>query len=120
MKNRQKIADTQWDAVQTEIRELIIETAQAKQLITYSELTGMLQTAYMHYHSHILTRMLIEIGSAERAAGRPLLPALVISKQSGRPGSGYFSLAPGETEASDVILEWEQEVQRVYHYWSQA
>jgi hypothetical protein len=120
MKNRRKLADTQWDAVQAEIRQLIIETAKAKQLITYSELTGMLQTAYVHYHSHVLTRMLIDIGSEERAAGRPLLPALVIAKQSGRPGPGYFKLAPGEDEVGDPIQEWEQEVQRVYHYWSQS
>jgi hypothetical protein len=64
--------------------------------------------------------MLINIGSAERAAGRPILPALVIAKQTGRPGSGYFTLAPGEAEVGDLIQEWEQEVQRVYDYWSQA
>ena len=120
MNNRRKLADTQWDDVQAEIRQLIIETAKAKQLIAYSELTGMLQTAYVHYHSHILTRMLINIGSEEQAAGRPILPALVISKQSGRPGPGYFKLAPGEAEVGDPIQEWEQEVQRVYLYWSQA
>ena len=79
MKNRRKLADSQWDNVRAEIRQLIIETARAKQLITYSELTGMLQTAYVHYHSHVLTRMLIDIGSAEQAAGRHILPALVIS-----------------------------------------
>src|SRR4030095_7516358 len=120
MKNRRKLADTQWDAVQAEIRQLIIETAKAKQLITYSELTGMLQTAYVHYHSHVLTRMLINIGSAEQSARRPILPALVISKQSGRPGPGYFKLAPGEAEVDDPVREWEQEVQRVYNYWSRV
>jgi hypothetical protein len=48
------------------------------------------------------------------------LPALVIAKQTGRPGPGYFKLAPGEIEMGDPIAEWEAEVQRVYDYWSQT
>jgi hypothetical protein len=120
MKSRRNLIDTQWNEVKAEIRQIIIDTAKARQLITYSELTRMLQTAYVHYHSHVLTRLLIDIGSEEHAAGRPILPALVVAKQTGRPGPGYFKLAPGETEISDPIEEWEQEVQRVYQYWSQA
>lgn len=118
MKTRNRLEDTKWQEVKAEIRQIVIETARARQLITYSELTGMLQTAYVHYHSHVLTRLLIDIGSEEVAAGRPILPALVIAKQTGRPGPGYFKLAPGETRIDDPIREWENEVQRVYEYWS--
>lgn len=120
MKIRRNLIDTRWDEVKAEMRQIIIDTAKAKQLITYSELTGMLQTAYVHYHSHVLTRMLVDIGHDEYVAGRPLLPALVVAKQTGRPGPGYFKLAPGEAEVGDPIAEWEKEVQRVYQYWSQA
>lgn len=119
MKQRNDLADAKWSDVIAEMRQIIIDTAKARQLITYSELTGMLQTASIHYHSHLLTRLLIEIGSAEAAAGRPILPALVIAKQTGRPGLGYFRLAPGETRTEDPFLEWEAEVQRVYAYWSE-
>jgi hypothetical protein len=120
MKQPNYLVDGKWQDVKTEIRHIIIEMAKAGQLITYSELTGMLQTAYVHYHSHVLTRLLVDIGSEEAAAGRPLLPALVIAKQSGRPGPGYFKLAPGEARVGDPIVEWEAEVQRVYAYWSQS
>jgi len=118
MKNRRNLTDVNWQDVKAEMRQLIIETAKAGQLIAYSELTGMLQTAYVHYHSHVLTRLLIDIGSEEVAGGRPILPALVVAKQTGRPGPGYFKLAPGEVEVGDPIREWENEVQRVYDYWS--
>lgn len=120
MKNKSYLIETNWQDVKAEIRQLIIETAKMRQLITYSELTGMLQTAYVHYHSHVLTRLLIDIGGEEWAAGRPSLPALVIAKQTGRPGPGYFKLAPGEIEIGDPIAEWEAEVQRVYDYWSKT
>lgn len=120
MKKQNYLVDVKWQEVKTEIRDIVIETAKARQLIAYSELTGMLQTAYVHYHSHVLTRLLIDIGSEEAAAGRPLLPALVIAKQTGRPGPGYFKLAPGEAHTGDPIAEWEAEVQRVYSYWSQS
>jgi hypothetical protein len=118
MKNQRKLIDVNWKAVQAEMRQLIIEAAKARQLITYSELSRMLQTAYVHYHSHVMTRLLIDIGSEEAKAGRPTLPALVIAKQTGRPGPGYFRLAPGGEETTDPIREWEEEVQRVYDYWS--
>jgi hypothetical protein len=119
MSNRRSLTDTKWQDVKAEMRHIIIETAKAKHLITYSELTGRLQTAYVHYHSHILTQLLIDIGGEERAAGRPLLPALVVAKQTGRPGPGYFRVTPGEDESGDSIQEWENEVQRVYQYWGE-
>lgn len=100
------------------MRQIIIDAAKARHLITYSELTNMLQTAYIHYHSHVLTQLLTDIGREEAAAGRPILPALVVAKQTGRPGPGYFKAAPGETESDDPIREWEDEVQRLYDYWS--
>ena len=63
MKNRRDLTSVRWSEVKTEIRDILVDQAKAGQLITYSELTAMLQTAYIHYHSHILTRLLVEIGS---------------------------------------------------------
>jgi hypothetical protein len=112
------LAEADWNAVKAEIRAILIRVAQDKQLITYSELTAMLQAAYIHHHSHVLARLLVEVGMEEAEAGRAILPALVVAKQTGIPGKGFFRIA-GERglAVSDPLAYWSAEVQRVYAQW---
>lgn len=112
------LASAKWANVKAEIRQVLIDTARQKSLITYRELTASLQTVVIHYHSPILARLLVEIGSEESEAGRPILPALVVAQQTGIPGKGFFRIA-GERgqDVADVKAFWEDEVRRVYDYW---
>ncbi len=80
-----------------------------------------LKTAYLHYHSPQIVKLLDEIGMAEHEAGRPILPAVVVGKQSGIPGAGYFRIAGEghESEGSfDPKVNWEADLQAVFDYWS--
>jgi hypothetical protein len=113
-----KLSDARWNDLKIEMRQIMIEVAKSRQVITYAELCASLKTAYLHYHSQILTRLLIEIGSEEFQAGRPILPAVVVSKQSGIPGAGYFKVERDQPEISDPKAHWEADLQRLYHYWS--
>lgn len=118
---RKPLAEAQWKALRDEMRLLMIETARRGQLITYSELCAELKTAYLHYHSPQIVKLLDEIGAIEHEAGRPILPAVVVGKQSGIPGAGYFRLAGErpETEGSvDPTAMWEADLQVVFDYWS--
>jgi hypothetical protein len=118
---RKKLAGAKWATLRAEMRQIMVETARRGQLITYSELCATLKTAYLHFRSPALVRLLIEIGSEEVKAGRPVLPAVVVSKQSGMPGAGYFKISgePGDLEGSaDPQATWEADLQRVYEYWS--
>jgi hypothetical protein len=119
MKTRKDIVSVDWTAVKDEIRAILIEVAKAGHTITYSELTSMLQTAYVHYHSQVLVQLLTDIGREEHLAGRPVLPALVVTKQTGMPGGGYFRFGPGEAEVNDPAALWAEDVKQVYTYWSQ-
>jgi hypothetical protein len=113
------ISEARWDEVRAEIRQLLIDVARAKQVITYSELTSMLQTAYLHYHSSMLARLLVEIGAEEVEAERPVLPALVVTKQTGLPGQGFFKLAAERGyDISDPEAYWRAAVKQVHDYWS--
>lgn len=116
-----KFADAKWEDIKAEMRAIMVEVAKSGQIITYSELCALLKTAYLHYHSPLLTQLLIEIGSAEARAGRPVLPAVVVGKQSGMPGAGYFKVDAerGENEITDPKAAWEADLQRVFEYWSQ-
>ena len=114
------LANVNWDKVKEEIRDILIQVARKQQVITYSELTSMLQTAYVHYHSHVLVSLLTDIGSAEARAGRPILPALVVTKQTGLPGAGYFKIRDerGVHIADDPQETWAEDLKQVHDYWS--
>ena len=118
---RKPLAEAQWRELREEMRQVMIETARRGQLITYSEMCALLKTAYLHYHSPQIVKLLDEIGFIEREAGRPILPAVVVGKQSGIPGAGYFRLA-GEGHESengfDPKVNWEADLQAVFDYWS--
>ena len=118
---RKPLAEAQWRVLRDEMRDVMVETARQGQLITYSELCAQLKTAYLHYHSPQIVRLLDEIGMVEKEAGRPILPAVVVGKQSGIPGAGYFRIA-GEGHDNegnfDPKVNWEADLQAVFDYWS--
>ena len=115
-----KFSDAKWNDLKTEMRQIMVAVAKSGQTISYSELCDSLKTAYVHYHSPMLVRLLNEIGSAEVQAGRPPLPAVVVSKTSRIPGAGYFMIDGGRDEAEmvDPKAYWEADLQRVFDYWS--
>lgn len=103
------------------MRQIMIQVAKSERVISYSELCAMLKSAYIHFHSPFLTRLLIEIGQEEHEAGRPILPAVVVSKTSGIPGAGYFKSGDGETDEStdDPKVLWQADLERLFDYWSE-
>ncbi len=117
-KQTDSISAAKWNDVKAEMRTIMIDCARARQTITYSELTRMLQTAYIHYHSHILARLLVDIGTEEVNAGRPVLPAVVVTRQTGMPGGGFFKIDTDETEITDPTTYWKDLLMHVYDYWS--
>jgi hypothetical protein len=68
----------------------------------------------------VLVKLLTDIGTAEVEAGRPILPALVVTKQTGLPGAGYFKIRDerGVSDDADPESSWSAEVTRVHDYWS--
>ncbi len=117
---KDKVIQARWEAVKNEIRHILVQRAKDKETITYSELARMLQTVHMHYHSHIFFRLLIELGNEEDAEGRPCLPALVVTKQTGIPGGGFFTgLALEYSENHNTLEEyWRSRLEEVFAYYA--
>jgi len=66
-----------------------------------------------------MTEMLGQIAIAEDRAGRGMLTAVVVRKDSGRPGDGFFELARKlGRDTTDRERFWIEELNRVYAYWS--
>ncbi len=111
------LADADYQALKAEIRALMIEAARARQTITYSELCRELKTAHLHYHSTLLTKLLSEIGQVEVEAGRGVLPAVVVTKQTHIPGGGYFAGMDG-VDADALEAMWRDDFDSVCDYWA--
>lgn len=113
----QKLTEADYDALKVEMRALMIEAARARQTITYSELCRSLHTARLHYHSTLLVKLLNEIGRVEVEAGRGVLPAVVVTKQTGIPGGGYFAGMDG-IDADALESLWRDDFESVCDYWA--
>jgi hypothetical protein len=107
MRSKPAAEDAKWTAVTEEIRTILVDIArQGRPPISY--------------HSHLLTRLLIDVGRLELEAGRPVLPALVVSKQTGIPGAGYFKVDDSRDSlpTADARQQWQADLDQVYAYWS--
>lgn len=79
--------------------------------------------AGLSHRSPRFHRLLDDISAGENGAKRPLVSAVVVlkgqTKRQTIPGSGFFTMAKrlGLYHGDDVSF-WNEEVERVFHYWS--
>lgn len=112
------LSDASWDAIKAEIHALLVLLAQKRQTIAYSELAAQLQTVYIHYRAPAFDRILQQLCEDEIAAGRPILGVLVVNKQTGRCGAGFFKWAGvSGYDVADPEAFWQAEFRRVCDYW---
>ena len=84
-------------------------------IITYTEAGAIL--GIRPYDPHLFDH-LDNINEFERDHGRPMLSALVVNKQSGMPGRGFFRLARSwGLDTSNPNRFWRRELKRVSKHW---
>ena len=102
------------------VRNELLRVARAQEITSYSVIAPV---AGINLDTDagraVLARLLGEISTAEHAAGRPLLSAVVVLKGSDVPGRGFFTLARdlGRFAGGDDMKFWVEEVKRVWDYW---
>lgn len=102
------------------------DIARARSMIAYSDLArrvGMPTDA--HTLRDLVGWLLGEISSCEHQAGKPMLSAIVVTKEDGLPGSGFFHLAvdlgklrAGANRKARMTF-WRKELRRVYSAWAE-
>lgn len=100
--------------------EYLSNKARRRELVTYGEIAPILgiDTSNEYFGIHV-GRMLDALNRREFAESRPLISAIVVSADSGQPGSGYYGCARDlRRYRGDDFEEWAMEVQRVHDYWS--
>ena len=93
---------------------LFREAIRMGRTITYTELAGRVGPPLTHRFVH--RQFLIPLGQRCRAAGLPDLCALVVRKDTGKPGGGWHD--PASPEAADPDREWAEALARcLNHPW---
>ncbi len=109
----------EWLAATEEGRLELIFHARTRDLTFYEEFAN--QVTSFHFdggHDPRLWNLLYNISVSEAEAGRPLLSALVIRKDTGQPGNGFFELAAERRrDITDRDRCWADEVRLVQDYW---
>jgi hypothetical protein len=103
------------------VRERLIRAARAREFVHYGELARMLGIDMDNPHFGALVgKVLGEISEDEVANGRPMLSAVVVSRDTMLPGYGFFTLGqqlrqvePGEDDMAFAI----RQIRRVHDYW---
>jgi hypothetical protein len=77
------------------VRDTLIRAARAGELVYYSELAKLLSIDMDNPHFGVqVGRVLDEINQDEVADGRPMLSAIVVSKDTMLPGKGLLHTGP--------------------------
>ena len=104
----------------------LIEKARNKQNMHYEEVAAIMgkkpEEKMGHYWANETGHMLREICDYEHKHNRPMLSAIVVLKNDGIPGKGFFELARGLGKLTSVSKQdektfWKQELLEVYKTW---
>jgi len=82
-----------WEHAKKEAIRGIVDEARKGSAIYYSDLTKHIRSIGFGPHDSGFHHLLGQISVEENAAGRGMLSVLVIRKEDGMPGPGFFDLA---------------------------
>ncbi len=106
------------------IYERLKEGARLGCTVTYGEIAPLANlNMELQVDRNKMSEILAEISTYEHENSRPMLSAIVVHKDSGYPGKGFYELArflslyQGHGEFSDLDF-FTREVKKVFSYWS--
>ena len=104
-----------WESAKREAIRAIVAEGRKGLTIPYSILAGRISSIGFGPHDFAFHHLLGEISVEEDAAGRGMLSALVVHRDDGAPGSGFFDLARSMgRDVRDQDRFWSDEVRRVF------
>lgn len=100
-----------WERAKEEAIKILVRQ---RNLVTYSDLAARMRSITFDPHGHDFHALLGQISIDEDAAGRGMLSALVVHKDDGKPGRGFFDLARDlGRDVGDEEMCWAREVDLV-------
>ena len=115
------LIEADWSQAKQEMRELLIKLAKLGLPISYSELAAQITSVYLHHRAPAFGQILRQVAREEAEAQRPMLAVLVINKQTGICGAGFFKHAANlGYDVANPETFWQAEFERVHDYWANA
>jgi hypothetical protein len=109
--------DAQWETAAGEMREILTECARRRCTITYGDLARSIGAARLEPRSQRFAALLGAACTFEDSEGRPMIGSLVVRKDTGISGAGYFRVARDlKHDVDDERAFWQTEVEKVYAY----
>jgi hypothetical protein len=107
-----------WEEAKAEAIREIGARAKQESTIYYSDLAKKIHSINFGPHDSSFHYLLFEVSKDEDAAGKGLLSALVVRKEDGMPGQGFFDIARElGREVKDQTRFWTEEMQLVFAKW---
>jgi len=108
-----------WAEARESARAAILARARARETITYSELAQAVSATGFRPRSWALMALLGEVCREEDPVHDVWIASVVVRKDTGMPGDGYFAYAERDGhDVSDRGLFWDERVQQVWNAYS--
>lgn len=109
-----------WADAREQARTALLERARAGATLTYAELARAVSETGFQPRSWALMALLDEVCREEDPVHDVWIASLVVRKDTGIPGDGYFAYAAREGfEVSDRSAFWRDRVQRVWNAYAE-
>jgi hypothetical protein len=108
-----------WELAKLQAKDYLTACARRRVTTTYSELCSEVTAIHLRPYSFAIVAFLNEICTEEDAAHGVMMASLVVRKDTGIPGDGYFGHAGSlGRDTSDREAFWRSEVERVWDAYS--
>jgi hypothetical protein len=115
------MTDDAWNDAKARMRDVLVGIACSQASITYGEVADIVFHGHFSARSGALMQMLGEVDRAEHASKDLILASIVVRKDNGMPGKGYFAFLQENfypkldvNDADECRAAWEREVKRVW------
>jgi hypothetical protein len=105
----------EWERAKEQATAVLRTCARERATITYGQLCDAVDAVHLRPYSFAIVAFLDEICAEDDAAHGIVLASLVVRRDTGMPGEGYFRYASSVgADVSDRREFWEMEAERVY------
>ena len=110
---------SEWEVFKKESRQIMVETARSRGMITYGDLAAKMTTIPVEPHDMVLWEIIGDVARDEEKANRGLLSVVVVRKNDMQPGGGFYELAKYfNRNTGDKMKCVTTEMHKVHAVWS--
>lgn len=107
-----------WEKAKVEAEEYLIESAKKKCTISYGDLALKIKTIHIEAYGEAMSNFLDEISRKTFDAYGFMLSSLVITKSTGKPGQGFWTLAQVLNGEQKIWGYWyRKEIEKIFKYY---